>query len=238
MRWWIVLGIGLASTALGCGVSPQPEPPSARPKLDADSVLFDPKTIIVDAVAFIGEPGAVVPAEGDVVVINLDSTGPPVVRPVESDGSFQLVIAGKPDDEYRFQIRSPKGRSQPIDLVGDVSGALLGPVPHPLADCLTLTPALELEFASVKVASTLERTIVIRNDCASPLSFAASSFRTSIPAFVQVVAAPGSLAPGAQASVTLRFAPQSLGPVEEVFFVEVPLPDRDRRPISLFGTGN
>jgi hypothetical protein len=237
MRWWIVVGLGLASASLGCGISPQPEPPSARPKLDGEAVRFDPSTI-VEGVAFEGGAGAVEPPEGDVVVINLDSTAPPVVRPVESDGSFKVAIAGKPEDEFRFQVRSSSGRSEPVDLVGDATASALGPVPHPLADCLTLTPAFELEFASVTTGGALERTLVIRNQCASPVSFAPSRFRTSSPAFVELVATPASLDPGTQANVSLRFAPASVGPFEEIFFIEVPLPDRDRRPISLFGTGN
>ncbi len=232
---WRAFGVAALMTALvGCNVSPQPEPPSVKPSLDGSAVGFQ-KNVIVMGVAFEAPPGTVEPAEGEIVVINLDRTDPPVFAPVAPDGSFKLVLDGQPQAEFRFQVRTGSGRSEPVDLAGDSTGTVVGPVAHPLASCLTLAAALELELDGSSGA--IERSVTVSNGCADALSFALPSFRTSHPGFsIAGGAQPFALEPGQDLSLSVRFDPGVAGAAEEISFVEVPAPERDRRPISLFGS--
>jgi hypothetical protein len=218
----------IALALVGCGVSPQPEPPSQQPKVDA-SAFGHPTNVIVEGIAFSARPGAVDPPEGELFAINLDRTDPPVIVAVQPDGGVAAFgVPGAPGDEFRFQVRSAAGRSDPIDLAVDVVAPRL--VVHPLADCLIVVPAAELDLGTAS-----ERPILVRNDCGTALSFAAPRLRTASAAFsLAEGTAAFALGDGQTTAFNVRFAPQAPGAAEEILFLEVPAAERDRRPISLF----
>ena len=117
---WLALVLG----GLGCVGSPQPSPPNLSPEgVSRRSNAAD----IMDGILVLADPMTVSPAEGVVVVTNLDRLGAPVSEPVQPDGSFEIGVRGMPTDEYRLQIRSGAARSAPFDFVGDPLTPTLSP---------------------------------------------------------------------------------------------------------------
>jgi hypothetical protein len=213
-----VLALGVA----GCIVSPQPNPPSLDPQ--TITVYLDPAGIM-DSVEVRGAPGSVFPAEGAIVAVNLDSTEPPTAEPVNADGSFVAIVRIGGDDELRVQVRNGGVRSEPFDFRFRLDGTIV-PSERPLADCLRVAPALELDLGTRLMGS-----VAVENACAHAVTFLPSRLRAAGP--FDVVTDVSTLAPGASALLRVSAHPAP-GAREDVLFIETSDPPGDRRPISLF----
>lgn len=214
----------------GCVGSPQPSPPNLAP----DSVSRGGNMAdISDGVEIVADPGAVTPAEGSVVITNLDRPDPPVSEPVMPDGSFVVRIDGFPSDEYRIQIRNGGARSAPLDVRGDLLEADLSVEPDPLA-CLTLEPAFELDLGEARGGDEVTDVVVAHNDCASEVTLSAGVREPGAPVAVTL---PDPIAAGASAEVQIRVTAPASGQLEATLFVIATAPERDRRPLTLFLRG-
>ncbi len=101
----------------GCVVSPQPSPPVHEPILDTGLVGVSGDPMVLRQQVFLkGEPGAVEPAEGVVLVTNLDSADAPVVAEIKADGSFVAAVDASTDQVLRIQVKQGERRSEPVDL--------------------------------------------------------------------------------------------------------------------------
>lgn len=216
----------------GCIASPQPSPPNLSPEgISRRSNHTD----VMDGIVVFGQPGTVEPAEGVVVVTNLDQPFDPAVEPVLVDGGFMVLTEGLITDEYRIQVRSGGARTVPLDVVGNLDDATLAPAPRPLADCLQLMPAYELEFGEVRVGERVEETVVIRNECAQNVELLEPRFRESDTPFTAGNA--GTIAPGEAREIVVAAVPTTPGSFEATLFVEATSPESDRRPLTLFVRG-
>lgn len=226
----VLLRLLAASLALGaCIVSPQPTPPE-EPTLLADHVSTGGPMDMSTTKRFVGEPGAVTPPLGDIVVTNLDTTDAPFAAKVAADGSFDITVPGTNTDEFRLEIVAPGGvRSTPLDLVLNAAGTSYEPGPRPLADCLELAPAFSLSFTGAGDT----RSILVRNDCPDELSFLAPRLRRGQAAFGVDPTTPFLLPPGGATTITVDIGPQANEQVD-VLFVETTGAVRDRRPLTLF----
>ncbi|MDI3284328.1 hypothetical protein [Polyangium sp. 15x6] len=228
----VLLRLLAASLALGaCIVSPQPTPPE-EPTLLADLVSTGGPMDMATTKRFVGEPGAVTPPRGNVVVTNLDTTDAPGVATVAADGSFDITVDGTEMHEFRVEIVGPDGlRSKPLDLVLNAAGSAYEPGPRPLAECLVLDPAFSLSFDGAGDT----RSLVVRNDCPDELSFLAPRLRRGQAAYGFDPTAPFVLAPGGAQTITVDVGSQANEQVD-VLFVETTGAVRDRRPMTLFVT--
>jgi hypothetical protein len=211
----------------GCVVSPQPSPPVDSPELDGGlvSVGLTPESLL-ESITIVGAPGAVDPAEGSVVVTNLDRDDAPSVAPVQPDGSFEIVVNGALSEELRLQARTQDARSQPVDLLLDASGTLVSS-PVDFA-CLTIEPALWLELDGQGDA----RSIVLTNGCAEALTIAAPRLRRGLAGFTFSPTAPIALGAGEATTVTVR-AVTTTQEDEDVIFFEIVAPTAGRRAITI-----
>jgi hypothetical protein len=212
----ITLGLG------GCIVSPQPNPPSLDPQ--AVTVFVDPAGLM-DSVMVRGGPGSVLPPEGAIVALNLDTAEPPTAEPVNEDGSFVAIVRVTGDDELRVQVRNGSARSAPFDFRFRTDGTII-PSERPLRDCLRVAPASELDLGTRSTAS-----VAIDNGCSHPIAFLPSRIRGGGP--FSVVTDVTALAAGESALLRVSAEPAP-GAREEVLLIETSDPPGDRRPITLF----
>ncbi len=176
-----------------------------------------------------GAVGAVDPAEGAVVLTNLDRDVPPVAEPVRADGSFTVTVGGAFSDELRVQVRTGDSRSEPLDIVS-VDGSFYMEAERPLAGCFTADPASELDFGVVRGSE--RRVVELRNDCPDRVEFEAR-FRMGSTAFT-LEGMPSGLDSGERAEVTVVANAPTGAIDEETLLIEVSAPMRDRRAITLF----
>ena len=221
-----LLGAGLF--VAGCGVSPQPEPPSI------DISLLELGEAEGGAL-LTGSPGAVKPGGGTLTAIDLDDTSPASTVTVAADGSFTAPLTGTPQHVYRVQAARAALRSEPIDVTG-VMGIIPGPataVPGPLAACLTLDPAPEIgplspgESAVVTLVSTCPGTVTVGS---LPLRLGSVAWSVAAPAL------PFVLPSGGTSSFTVTFDPSGGGARDDILFVQISTPEMGRRPLTLRGT--
>lgn len=224
-----------------------PQPPNLEPE-DVDGLLGAlpcdiPGCDPLLALELNGEPGTVTNPDGAIIwVVNLDGVLPPVTTPVEPDGSFNVLVdgdililnAGGLSEEYRLQVRAGDFRSEPIDFVVDLAGRTLIVSERPLASCFSIEPQTEILFGEVSVTESLE--VVLNNDCDQTLTLVAPRLRATAPSFL-VGTGPTSLDSGQTVSVSIDFAPEQRGLIEEIVMFEVVTPTRDRRPVTLSGLG-
>ncbi len=228
---WLLALLALAFGP-GCVGSPQPSPPNLAP----DGVFrAGDGNDIMDGVLVAGRPGAVSPPEGSVVAVNLDRLGPPVAEPVAADGSFGVIVEGDTEDEYRLQVRNGGARSAPLDVVGQRAAIGFVPAPRPLADCLTLAPAAELDFGDVPVGAPVVETVVITNDCGEEVILSATLRDPTAP--FDLTLDRTSVPAGEVAQLSVRARPAAAGSVEAIAFVTAVSPSLDRRPLTLFVRG-
>lgn len=176
-----------------------------------------------------GAIGAVDPAEGAVVLTNLDRDAAPVAEPVRADGSFVVTIAGAITDELRLQVRSGDVRSEPLDVVS-IDGETYMEADRPLAGCFTADPAYELDFGVVR--GTARRRVTLRNDCPDRVEMT-PRFRMGSTAFT-LEGMPTALDAGERAEVTIVASVPDGAIDEETLLIEVTAPMTDRRAITLF----
>ena len=210
---------------VGCAVSPQPTPPN----LDPQRIMGTGGPEAVSQPTVLGAAGSVDPAEGAVVLTNLDRDVAPVAEPVRADGSFIVTVPGAITDELRVQVRSGDVRSEPLDIVS-IDGEVYMEAERPLAGCFTVDPPWELDFGVVR--GTERRAIELRNDCPDRVEVS-PRFRMGSTAF-SLEGMPTGVDAGARVEVTIVANAPAGAIDEETLLIEVSAPMEDRRPITLF----
>lgn len=211
---------------VACVVSPQPSPP-ATPDLEGDKLgLILTELVASSMVGFRGEPGAVHPPEGQVLITNLDDTLQPSVASVRADGSFDLAVPGLPGQRFRFQAKLGTQRSEPVDLTVDpVTGRVVrGPSP---TACLGLTPPRWAHFEAPGTA----RALVIENRCGAPVTFEAPRLRRGRAGFSVSPTAGGSLPTGVVTTLTLTL--EGGAEPEDVLLFTTTAPNAETYAITL-----
>ena len=221
--WIAVLAVGWAT---GCALSPKPEPPDAVPTLDLEATSALPSNADARPLSLVGGPGAVDPAGATIRLYRLEGDEM-VEATVDRDGSFLLEGVADDGDDVRVVVLTDDRRSAPVDLRMTATWGPIEAVTHPLADCLTLTPALELDLAE-------RQTVEIRSTCEAPVTVVAP--RTRVPwAELQLgtdLSWPLTLNAGDSVSLTVTLSgPSSFE--EEIFFVETTTPEPDQRAITV-----
>jgi hypothetical protein len=222
----------LAGLAAGCVVSPVPQPPPLG--LDVEGTTMDVDACPACDVRLVEVRGPAGSVTGDGVelwVVNLDSTARPQTHPVEDDGSFAVMLEAAPGQELRFQARREEQRSDPVDIVGAEDGSVTL-VSHALEPCFSLEPRLELDFGVLAGP----RSIDLASDCEAEVEIEVR-LRAPSTAFV-IGESPSSLSSGEAGALTVtRPSGMPDGLTEEILFVEVVAPERDRRAVTLIATG-
>lgn len=220
-----VLGLAwLAPLLSGCVMSPMPEPPQAT--IDVDGVVtYDP--VFGDEPTIVGGPGAASPAGALLRAFNLDADVAPVETLVETDGSFEVELVITAGQEARLQVvaEALDARSAPLDVVIGPHGSTPTPAPRPLAGCLELTPAAELDLADAAA-------VLVRNRCGAAVQLEQPALRRPVTG-LEVgagLAWPATLADGDELAIDVQA--EAGFATEDVFFVEASSPQRDRRPIT------
>ncbi|WP_437736825.1 hypothetical protein [Sorangium sp. So ce1335] len=211
----------------GCVVSPQPSPPVHDPILDAGLIVV-PETIKVfqDQISLYGEPGAVEPAGGVVVVTNLDSLDAPVLAEVGADGSFLVTVTASEQQVLRMQVKQGERRSAPTDLLlagSPISGT------HRTLDHL---PCLEIDTWVSFEGGAGARDVLVRNTCDEDVAIEAPRLRRGAAPFSVSPAAAFVVPAGGTGLVTVR-ADGGGVEREDVLFLDVTSPEPGRRALTL-----
>ncbi|APR75106.1 Hypothetical protein A7982_00452 [Minicystis rosea] len=220
-----LLGAGLLMA--GCGVSPQPEPPS----IDI-SLLELGKT--ESGALLTGSPGAVKPGGSTLTALDLDDVSPASSVVVAMDGSFSTPLTGDPLHVYRVQAELDTRLSDPLDVTG-VMGIAPGPaseVKGPLAACLTLDPAREIGPLDAGDSVTVTLTSACANATtvgSLPLRLGSAAWSVAAPPLPLVIPASSS------ASFTVTFDPVGGDARDDILFVQITAPEMGRRPLTLRG---
>lgn len=217
--------------AIGCGVSPQPEPPSITSSGISITQGAD------GTVALAGEQGAVRPGGGSISALDLSAIAPAVSATVADDGSFSLELAGMPDDSFRLQASRGGSLSHPVDVTAaEPGGGLAELVTGPLDTCLSL--ADYVDFGRVVVGSVETNRIDMRNECDADVTVTSVVPLLGDGDFLPITGMPPIVIPsGASRSFVVTFAPSEPGPAEEVIDVELGTPEMGSRPITVLGEG-
>jgi hypothetical protein len=214
--------------------TPVPEPPDLDPP-NTDLFLVQTVPSLVDTIVELnGEPGAAEPG-ATLRIVDLDSTQPPVDTLVGPDGSFAVTVNTTGGRELRVQLRTADGqRSPPVDLRVPPAMEPVRPEVVTREPCLTVTPALELDFGNVD-SGQATRSITLENNCGAELLLDTLELRVSTPAFVLGNAPPLTIVDGERISLEVTFEPQSEGLTEEVLLIGASAPIQERWPITLVG---
>jgi hypothetical protein len=221
-----------------CSISTRPEPPPATPPetptVDTTLVSLEPPCPMCTGTGtldVVGQPGAASDPAAVLWAVNLDSSLAPSRRPVAPDGSFVARIDALAGDEIRLQLVKPTARSIPIDVVVTSGLGAVQLAPKPLGDCLSLTPALELDLPNQSAPSA---PLHVANHCAASIRIERIALRTAAAgASIQAPAAPFDLLPSTPVDVMIQFDSAAAASLEEILFVEASSPQRDRRAITL-----
>ncbi|MGK4005836.1 hypothetical protein WMF31_24635 [Sorangium sp. So ce1036] len=217
----------LAVLVGGCVVSPQPSPPVHDPVLNGGLLGGTSDfTVLQEQVLLQGKPGAVQPAEGVVVVTNLDAADPPGIAEVNGDGSFQITLRGTTEHLLRIQAKHGERRSPPMDTkIVDLPF-------DPQATRRAHLPCLQVE-AWVSLEGIADaRDAVVRNDCAEEVSIAAPRLRRGGGPFSVSPSAPFVVPAGGSIAVTVR-ADGDGDELEDVLFLDITAPEAGRRALTL-----
>ncbi len=227
----LAMSAGLA-LAGGCGVSPQPEPPSfLPPSIDLSLVGFGSDE--EGGLTLVGEPGAVTNG-ATLGEIDLDATTDEVTGKVERDGSFVVALTGASTDVRRLQAHNRELSSDPVDVrevTGLQGGGGLVKAPGALDDCLFIAPDLELG----PVAPGTTTMVKLINRCESAVTVSAVTLRQGSPAWGITAATPIDIPLQATRSFAVRYSPQPGDAIDDVLFVELTAPTTGRRAITLRG---
>jgi hypothetical protein len=228
--------LGAFVALFGCGpggATPMPEPPALGV---VDSTKVAPVAGVVGgasfprSVPFEGKAGAA-PAGAIVRVMNLDSAAASATTTAAADGSFQLNLEVTPEDELRFQVISETERSEPSDMRVEAGAFSLTPVVR--LDCITLKPGYVVRFAS----SSSEASLEVTNTCPTSVTLQNPRMRSDAAAFELATTLPLSVPSNASQSLQFELLRTENAVHEDVWFVDITLPNRSvRYPITLFGT--
>ncbi|WP_438029207.1 hypothetical protein [Sorangium sp. So ce233] len=207
-------------------MSPQPSPPVREPILDGELVGVPESFVQQDQISLLGQPGAVEPAEGVVLVTNLDSLDAPVLAEVDDDGSFLVTVTASEEHVLRLQAKQGERRSAPLDVVlagSPISGT------HRVLDHL---PCLETDTWVSFEGGAGARDVVVRNTCAEDVAIEAPRLRRGAAPFSVSPAAAFVVPAGETALVTVR-ADGGGVEREDVLFLDVTSPEPGRRALTL-----
>lgn len=213
----------------GCVVSPQPSPPVHEPILDGGLVgVSGDVMVLVDQIRLQGQAGAVTPAEGVIVVTNLDTLDAPVLADVNPDGSFVATLTARTEHVLRMQVKQGELRSEPVDLLlaGSPISGTQRTLDHLL--CLEIEPDAWVSFEGAGGS----RDVVVRNTCAGDVSIEAPHLRRGDAPFSVSPEAPFVVPAGGSTLVTVR-ADGDGEELEDVLFLDVTAPDPGRRALTL-----
>ncbi|WP_434047099.1 MULTISPECIES: hypothetical protein [Sorangium] len=219
--------VALLSVLLGgCVVSPQPSPPVHEPILDGGLIGVPESFVKQDQISLQGQPGAVEPAEGVVLVTNLDSLDAPVLAEVADDGSFLVTLTASEEHVLRIQAKQGERRSAPVDVVlagSPISGT------HRVLDHL---PCLEIDTWVSLEGGAGARDVVVRNTCLEDVAIEAPRLRRGAAPFSVSPAAAFVVPAGETGLVTVR-ADGGGVEREDVLFLDVTSPEPGRRALTL-----
>lgn len=210
----------------GCVVSPQPSPPVHEPILDGGLIGVPESFVQQDQISLQGQPGAVEPAEGVVLVTNLDSLDAPVLAEVADDGSFLVTLTASEEHVLRIQAKQGERRSAPVDVVlagSPISGT------HRVLDHL---PCLEIDTWVSFEGGAGARDVAVRNTCAEDVAIEAPRLRRGAAPFSVSPAAAFVVPAGETGLVTVR-ADGGGVEREDVLFLDVTSPEPGRRALTL-----
>ncbi len=161
-----------------------------------------------------GNPGAVDPPEGVVIITNLDRSDAPSIAPVAPDGSFAIAVPASGSEVLRLQVKGDELRSEPVDLALDATATSLAVAPVGAA-CLTIEPAAYLPLEDGAPGKVL-----LSNGCAEALQIVPPRLRRGQAGLTFSPTAALDLAPGDAAVLTVR--PEG-APIEEedVLYLEI-----------------
>jgi hypothetical protein len=187
----IVASLGLAS----CVISPQPSPPLA---LDGDQIgLTEGIESVTTSIGFHGGPGSVDPAEGVVVVTNLDESSSPSTAPVNADGSFDIAVPGQNGQTFRFQAKNGSTRSTPFDLTVQITGGVTEDTSY--RDCLVVKPSDWIDFDGTGD----KQSVVVTNACDTSVTYLPPRLRRGRAGFAFSPTKQFTLEPGESSTVTV-----------------------------------
>lgn len=216
----VVFGLLAAGLDEGCVGTETGNPPAAPDPMfiaERDDPSTEP-----DAIRLAGDPGAVDPAEGEVVVLTVDVLRDPVRTPVREDGSFGPVSSVAPlSGTLRLWVERDGDRSPPVDVVRLEDGSLPA-APIALADCLDVDPPREL------VLEESAGRVVLSNGCEVDVELGAPRLRDGSSG-VTVTGAAATLAPGGTAEIEVTV--QDGG--EDVLLLPIDAPESGRRVVTL-----
>lgn len=144
------------------------------------------------------------------------------------DGSFLLPQVASAGEEVRLELISDTEHMAPLDLVVGEKGSPCVAAPRPLASCLQLVPAKEIELASG------QKSITVRSTCATEVTLIAPAARRELPELVlgANLTWPATLQNGEELTIDVQLTSQASFD-EEIIFIEATTPERDRRPITV-----
>jgi hypothetical protein len=221
--------LGLTALLLGCTISPVPSPPVDQPDLDEDGLSLNGPESTVDLEGYVtisAAPGTVDPAEGVVVVTNLDTTDVPSQVAVRDDGSFSIAVVAAALQVLRLQVVADT-RSEPIDLALNATASSFSVV-VPVLDCLQLEPARWVGLESDQDS----RSIALRNECEDTVQIDPPTLRRGQAGLSFAATTALEIEPGATAFITVN-ANGAGAEVEDVLLLDVVSPAVERRAITI-----
>ena len=153
-------------TLVGCVVTESGNPP-LKPVVTTDSVMGMTGFVMTD----FEFSGTVMPAEGTVLVTNLNTDEASVSETVKPDGTYSITVPGSVDDVFRSEVVGSETRSLPVDkqVILDGSAYLLVAPAQQFASCLSVPTLVEVSKGE---------SLIIKNACSEAITFGAPSIRS------------------------------------------------------------
>ncbi|MBX3274629.1 MAG: hypothetical protein KF729_30465 [Sandaracinaceae bacterium] len=220
MRFLRSLSFAALLALPACVATPQPNPPLLDPDRLASGTTRGSFNDLVGGV------GAIDPPEATLRITPLDATRDPVLVTPRADGSFEVALEW---GRHRLQPQLDGARGPIVDITLDAGLVVLAPRPA------CLRAPLEQGLPDTPIGATGEASVELANDCAGEVLIEQALLRG--PSRFEVLDAPARIAPGAVASVRVRFAPDADRIEEEVLRLDVREGALEQRFVTLFGAG-
>ncbi len=210
---WLA-ALAAALLAIGCGISPQPEPPAVnRESIHLRSDGMGLTTVTVD-------PGGVAPPEAALIVTNLDQPDPSMTLLPDAMGGYATTLPAFAGQELRFVATHGGRTGAPVDVVELPDGST-GAAPRPFLECLRIPDTLD--FGAVSVEDSSVEQIQAVNECDDDLFVDAVALREMtdffpVPAPRMAVRIPRL---GGARNVPILFAPAVPGERTDIVFLQI-----------------
>jgi hypothetical protein len=222
--------VGLTALLLGCTISPVPSPPVDQPDLDEDGLGINNPETEVDLDSYVtitAAPGTVDPAEGVVVLTNLDTTDLPSQVAVRDDGSFSIAVVAEGLQVLRLQVLGAETRSEPVDLALDANASGFSVV-TPVLECLQIEPARWVGLESAEDS----RSIALRNECDETVQIDPPALRRGQAGFSFAATSALEIEPGETTFITVN-ANGVGAEIEDVLLLDIVAPEPERRALTI-----